>query len=146
MTSRSSSINRLYSIGADITRRLNAKGTSLGLTVQYSEERGNNKAFSLSSTTYYQLQNVKGNDSILYRNQYQESPNRNRTIKLGLILTQILRKNLRAQLSYIFKLDNQSRDRNTYVLSPVVDGEEHTPTGNFPKGYEVEYKIGRAHV
>ncbi len=139
MTSRSSSINRLYSIGADITRRLNAKGTSLGLTVQYSEERGNNKAFSLSSTTYYQLQNVKGNDSILYRNQYQESPNRNRTIKLGLILTQILRKNLRAQLSYIFKLDNQSRDRNTYVLSPVVDGEEHTPTGNFPKGYEVEY-------
>lgn len=139
MTSRSSSINRLYSIGADITRRLNAKGTSLGLTVQYSEERGNNKAFSLSSTTYYQLQNVKGNDSILYRNQYQESPNRNRTIKLGLILTQILRKNLRAQLSYIFKLDNQSRDRNTYVLSPVIDGEEHTPTGNFPKGYEVEY-------
>lgn len=139
MTSRSSSINRLYSIGADITRRLNAKSTSLGLTVQYSEERGNNKAFSLSSTTYYQLQNVKGNDSILYRNQYQESPNRNRTIKLGLILTQILRKNLRAQLSYIFKLDNQSRDRNTYVLSPVIDGEEHTPTGNFPKGYEVEY-------
>lgn len=139
MTSRSSSINRLYSIGADITRRLNAKGTSLGLTVQYSEERGNNKAFSLSSTTYYQLQNVKGNDYILYRNQYQESPNRNRTIKLGLILTQILRKNLRAQLSYIFKLDNQSRDRNTYVLSPVIDGEEHTPTGNFPKGYEVEY-------
>lgn len=139
MTSRSSSINRLYSIGADITRRLNAKSTSLGLTVQYSEERGNNKAFSLSSTTYYQLQNVKGNDSILYRNQYQESPNRNRTIRLGLILTQILRKNLRAQLSYIFKLDNQSRDRNTYVLSPVIDGEEHTPTGNFPKGYEVEY-------
>ena len=139
MTSRSSSINRLYSIGADITRRLNAKGITLGLTVQYSEERGNNKAFSLSSTTYYQLQNVKGNDSILYRNQYQESPNRNRTIKLGLILTQILRKNLRAQLSYIFKLDNQSRDRNTYVLSPVIDGEEHTPTGNFPKGYEVEY-------
>lgn len=151
MTSRSSSINRLYSIGADITRRLNAKGTSLGLTVQYSEERGNNKAFSLSSTTYYQLQNVKGNDSILYRNQYQESPNRNRTIKLGLILTQILRKNLRAQLSYIFKLDNQSRDRNTYVLSPVIDGEEHTPTGNFPKGYEVEYtdslsKKSRSHT
>ena len=24
-------------------------------------------------------------------------------------------------------------------LSPVIDGEEHTPTGNFPKGYEVEY-------
>ena len=42
-------------------------------------------------------------------------------------------------MSYIFKLDNQSRDRNTYVLSPVIDGEEHTPTGNFPKGYEVEY-------
>lgn len=54
-------------------------------------------------------------------------------LRLGLILTQILRKNLRAQLSYIFKLDNQSRDRNTYVLSPVIDGEEHTPTGNFPE-------------
>ena len=97
MNSRSTSANRQYFLNADLTRRLNEKGSSLGLTMQYSEGRGKNEAFSVSSTTYYQLQDEWGNDSVLYRNQYYDSPNRNRKFSLGLILTQPLHKSLRAQ-------------------------------------------------
>lgn len=39
MNSRSTSANRQYFLNADLTRRLNEKGSSLGLTMQYSEER-----------------------------------------------------------------------------------------------------------
>lgn len=117
MNSRSTSANRQYFLNADLTRRLNEKGSSLGLTMQYSEGRGKNEAFSVSSTTYYQLQDEWGNDSVLYRNQYYDSPNRNRKFSLGLILTQPLHKSLRAQLSYKFRRENQNNDRNTYDLS-----------------------------
>ena len=55
MNSRSTSANRQYFLNADLTRRLNEKGSSLGLTMQYSEGRGKNEAFSVSSTTYYPI-------------------------------------------------------------------------------------------
>ena len=127
MNSRSTSANRQYFLNADLTRRLNEKGSSLGLTMQYSEGRGKNEAFSVSSTTYYQLQDEWGNDSVLYRNQYYDSPNRNRKFSLGLILTQPLHKSLRAQLSYKFRRENQNNDRNTYDLSRFFDGTDDEP-------------------
>lgn len=139
MNSRSTSANRQYFLNADLTRRLNEKGSSLGLTMQYSEGRGKNEAFSMSSTTYYQLQDEWGNDSVLYRNQYYDSPNRNRKFSLGLILTQPLHKSLRAQLSYKFRRENQNNDRNTYDLSRFFDGTDDEPLYTLPEGYEVAY-------
>lgn len=139
MNSRSTSANRQYFLNADLTRRLNEKGSSLGLTMQYSEGRGKNEAFSVSSTTYYQLQDEWGNDSVLYRNQYYDSPNRNRKFSLGLILTQPLHKSLRAQLSYKFKRENQNNDRNTYDLSRFFDGTDDEPLYTLPEGYEAAY-------
>lgn len=139
MNSRSTSANRQYFLNADLTRRLNEKGSSLGLTMQYSEGRGKNEAFSVSSTTYYQLQDEWGNDSVLYRNQYYDSPNRNRKFSLGLILTQPLRKSLRAQLSYKFRRENQNNDRNTYDLSRFFDGTDDEPLYTLPEGYEAAY-------
>lgn len=139
MNSRSTSANRQYFLNADLTRRLNEKGSSLGLTMQYSEGRGKNEAFSVSSTTYYQLQDEWGNDSVLYRNQYYDSPNRNRKFSLGLVLTQPLHKSLRAQLSYKFKRENQNNDRNTYDLSRFFDGTDDEPLYTLPKGYEAAY-------
>ena len=138
-TSRSTSANRQYFLNADLTRRLNEKGSSLGLTMQYSEGRGKNEAFSVSSTTYYQLQDEWGNDSVLYRNQYYDSPNRNRKFSLGLILTQPLHKSLRAQLSYKFRRENQNNDRNTYDLSRFFDGTDDEPLYTLPEGYEAAY-------
>lgn len=139
MNSRSTSANRQYFLNADLTRRLNEKGSSLGLTMQYSEGRGKNEAFSVSSTTYYQLQDEWGNDSVLYRNQYYDSPNRNRKFSLGLILTQPLHKSLRAQLSYKFRWENQNNDRNTYDLSRFFDGTDDEPLYTLPEGYEAAY-------
>ena len=139
MNSRSTSANRQYFLNADLTRRLNEKGSSLGLTMQYSEGRGKNEAFSVSSTTYYQLQDECGNDSVLYRNQYYDSPNRNRKFSLGLILTQPLHKSLRAQLSYKFRRENQNNDRNTYDLSRFFDGTDDEPLYTLPEGYEAAY-------
>lgn len=139
MNSRSTSANRQYFLNADLTRRLNEKGSSLGLTMQYSEGRGKNEAFSASSTTYYQLQDEWGNDSVLYRNQYYDSPNRNRKFSLGLILTQPLHKSLRAQLSYKFRRENQNNDRNTYDLSRFFDGTDDEPLYTLPEGYEAAY-------
>ena len=137
MNSRSTSANRQYFLNADLTRRLNEKGSSLGLTMQYSEGRGKNEAFSVSSTTYYQLQDEWGNDSVLYRNQYYDSPNRNRKFSLG--LTQPLHKSLRAQLSYKFRRENQNNDRNTYDLSRFFDGTDDEPLYTLPEGYEAAY-------
>lgn len=139
MNSRSTSANRQYFLNADLTRRLNEKGSSLGLTMQYSEGRGKNEAFSVSSTTYYQLQDEWGNDSVLYRNQYYDSPNRNRKFSLGLILTQPLHKSLRAQLSYKFRRENQNNDRNTYDLSRFFDGTDDESLYTLPEGYEAAY-------
>ena len=139
MNSRSTSANRQYFLNADLTRRLNEKGSSLGLTMQYSEGKGKNEAFSVSSTTYYQLQDEWGNDSVLYRNQYYDSPNRNRKFSLGLILTQPLHKSLRAQLSYKFRRENQNNDRNTYDLSRFFDGTDDEPLYTLPEGYEAAY-------
>ena len=139
MNSRSTSANRQYFLNADLTRRLNEKGSSLGLTMQYSEGRGKNEAFSVTSTTYYQLQDEWGNDSVLYRNQYYDSPNRNRKFSLGLVLTQPLHKSLRAQLSYKFKRENQNNDRNTYDLSRFFDGTDDEPLYTLPEGYEAAY-------
>lgn len=139
MNSRSTSANRQYFLNADLTRRLNEKVSSLGLTMQYSEGRGKNEAFSVSSTTYYQLQDEWGNDSVLYRNQYYDSPNRNRKFSLGLILTQPLHKSLRAQLSYKFRRENQNNDRNTYDLSRFFDGTDDEPLYTLPEGYEAAY-------
>lgn len=139
MNSRSTSANRQHFLNADLTRRLNEKGSSLGLTMQYSEGRGKNEAFSVSSTTYYQLQDEWGNDSVLYRNQYYDSPNRNRKFSLGLILTQPLHKSLRAQLSYKFRRENQNNDRNTYDLSRFFDGTDDEPLYTLPEGYEAAY-------
>ena len=139
MNSRSTSANRQYFLNADLTRRLNEKGSSLGLTMQYSEGRGKNEAFSVSSTTYYQLQDEWGNDSVLYRNQYYDSPNRNRKFSLGLILTHPLHKSLRALLSYKFRRENQNNDRNTYDLSRFFDGTDDEPLYTLPEGYEAAY-------
>ena len=67
-----------YSFHANIMRRINKKGSSIGLTAQYNDSKNDNNNFSISSTTYYQLKNNAGNDSILYRNRRTCPPTVNR--------------------------------------------------------------------
>ena len=117
MSSVSNSRNSQYMLMAEATRKLNDKGSN-SLTVRYSDGRNDNDNFSVSSTTYYQLESYMGGDSVLYRNQYQHSPMRNRSLAAGVSFTQPLGKRLKMQLSYKFQSDRQYSNRDTYDLSP----------------------------
>ena len=140
MSSVSNSRNSQYMLMAEATRKLNDKGSHISLTVQYSDGRNDNDNFSVSSTTYYQLDGYMGGDSVLYRNQYQHSPMRNRSLAAGLSFTQPLGKRLKMQLSYKFQSDRQYSNRDTYDLSPFF-GEDNgdRPAGYLPDNYETGY-------
>lgn len=127
-----------YSFHANIMRRLNKKGSSIGLTAQYNDNKGENENFSISSTTYYQLKNSAGRDSILYRNQYASSLSPNREQGIGLMFTHPFTKQLRSQLSYNFNYSKQQDDRNTYDLSGFME-ETEEKVGFLPPGYEAHY-------
>ena len=60
-----------------ITHKLNDIGRKLSIELRndYSNQASGN--YQQSSITYYQLKNDLGADSVLYRNQYRESPARN---------------------------------------------------------------------
>lgn len=140
MSSVSENRSNGYMLMAEVTRKLNDRGSNISLTVQYSDGRSSSDNFSVSSTTYYQLAGFMGGDSVLYRNQYQHSPVRNRSLAAGVAFTQPLGKRLKMQLSYKFRSDRQYSDRNTYDLSPFFgedDGDR--PAGYLPDNYETGY-------
>lgn len=139
MSSVSESRNNQYMLIAELTRKLNDKGSNISLTAQYADGRNDNDNFSVSSTTYYQLSGYTGGDSILYRNQYQHSPMRNRSFMAGVTFTQPLSKRLKMQLSYKFQINRQYSDHKTYDLSPFFGGDEDTPIGSLPDDYETGY-------
>lgn len=139
MGSVSESHNNQYMFMAELTRKLNDKGSNISLTAQYSDGRNSNDNFSVSSTTYYQLTGYMGGDSILYRNQYQHSPMRNRSFMAGLALTQPLGKRIKIQLSYKIQLNRQYSDRNTFDLSPFFEEGGDSPIGYLPDNYETGY-------
>ena len=112
MSSVSKSRNSQYMLMAEATRKLNDKGSHISLTLQYSDGQNDNDNFSVSSTTYYQLDGYMGGDSMFYRNQYQHSPMRNRSLAAGVSFTQPLGKRLKMQLSYKFQSDRQYSNRS----------------------------------
>ena len=127
-----------YSFHANIMRRINKKGSSIGLTAQYNDSKNDNNNFSISSTTYYQLKNSAGNDSILYRNQYSSSLSPNRQQGIGLMFSHPFSKKLHAQISYNLNYSKQKNDRNTYDLSGFME-ETAVQPGYLPEGYETSY-------
>ena len=138
MQSRSYSRVLNYNLSVDATRQLNEKGSNISVRLQYSGNRSKNNGFTLSSTTYYQIANSMGNDSVLYRNQYQKSPSDNEQYSLGFSFTQPVNKSTRLQLSYTLSKSNQQNDRNTYDLSGFT-GNVPTETGFLPPDYETGY-------
>lgn len=138
MNSQSLNNRHQYSFKSNFTRRFNEKGSSISLTTQYNQGDGENDNFSISSTTYYQLENYKGNDSILYRNQYKQNPSDHYDVHFGLVFTQPFTKKLRFQLSYGINYSNQDNQRNTYDLSRFMEEtDEHL--GFLPPDYQTGY-------
>ena len=135
--SLSNNNNINYSINGSITRRLNEKGNNLSLSFNHSLRKSRGHSYTLSTATYYQLQDIYGNDSILYRNQYRYTPGTNRNNGISLAYTQVLNKRARLQFSYNFSVSSEEQERNTYDLSPFTD--ENYVIGNLPDAYESGY-------
>lgn len=139
MKSLSKSTNSGVGFNADFTRVLNERGTSVSVTAQYNDNSSKADAFSVSSTTYFQVRNALGGDSILYRNQYSHSPSSQRSGSVGVMFTQPVAKGLMMQLSYKFSRSRQRSDRNTYDLSPFFGSATDAPADYLPEGYEQGY-------
>jgi len=127
-----------YSFNANFTRKFNEKGTSISFTAQQGNNVGKSKDFTRSSTTFYQLTNALGNDSVLYRNQYQYAPSNNHNAGGSLLFTHPLSKKVNLQLSYNLNYNKESNDYNTYDLSGF-GGDPEDRRGYLPPGYQAGY-------
>lgn len=131
--------NDNYRLSFSLSRILNRHRSSLRFTADYSESEGHGKDFSLSSTRFYRLPASDGRDSLLYRNQYNESPSRDISRSVGLMFWQPLPKNFSVSLSYAFKYAKERRSRSAYDLSAFHDGAADMNIGFLPEGYQSAY-------
>jgi len=121
--SQTSTRSTRYGWKANFIRHLNGKGTNISFSLLNNGTRGKNRSLSESSTTYFQLKNVAGNDSILYRNQLQWSPSHTDNRGIGTAFTQPLGGKVRLQLSYDYIANEESDKRDVYDLS--ADEEQY---------------------
>lgn len=125
-----------YNWGMGIMRRLNEKGTTLGLNIMNSDSWGDGESFSLSQTTYFKLKDKLGNDSVLYRNQYLKSPRRNNSWRVGVSFTQPVGKKMHFRAAYNWSTQYERDNRSTYELSSLAHPDAF---GELPSGYEAGY-------
>lgn len=121
--SHTSTRSSRYGWKANFIRHLNGKGTNISFSLLNNGTWGKNRSLSESSTTYFQLKNVVGNDSILYRNQLKRSPSHTDKRGIGTAFTQPLGKKSRLQLSYDYSANKESDKRDAYDLS--AGGEQY---------------------
>ncbi len=132
----SESQSNRYNWTVEILRRLNEKGTTLGLNIQNSDSWNDNKTFSLSKTTYFRFKDELGNDSLLYRNQYSESPQKNNSWRIGINFTQPIGKKMHLRAAYNLNTHYERDSRDTYELSSLVNSDLF---GQLPPNYETGY-------
>ena len=128
---------RNYSFYADMTRKLNKKGTNLSITLQFNGNRGDSRSFNRSSIIYYRLTGAGGGDSAYYQNQYRETPSKATNRSFGLRMTHPFTEKLSMQLAYTFNHSREKSDRNTYDLSAFQ--EASSPLGFLPEAYAEGY-------
>lgn len=122
---------------ASVMRRMDEKGnTTISLNLQNSDTWGTNKNFSLSNTTYYRLKDKLGNDSVLFRNQYLQSPTRNGNWRMGFSLSQLIAKKVRLKASYAWSTQYEKDNRDTYELSSLTTEDTF---GKLPDNYQEGY-------
>lgn len=112
-----------------LTHNLNDIGRKLSIELRndYSNQASGN--YQQSSITYYQLKNDLGADSVLYRNQYRESPARNLLLAGEVSYTEPIGKQM-LQVYYRHEYQRQSNNAVTYNL------DEDALWGSLPFGYE----------
>ena len=134
--SRSENQSNRYSWMMSIMRRLNEKGTTLALNILNSDSWGDNESFSLSKTTYFRLEDKLGNDSVLFRNQYLKSPQKNNSWRVGITFAQPIGKKMHFRVAYNWDTNYERDNRDTYELSSLTKSEVF---GELPPDYEAGY-------
>lgn len=134
--SKSENTSHRYNWMMSVMRRLNEKGATLGLNIQNGESWGESESFSLSETTYFRLKDKNGKDSVLYRNQYLKSPQRNNSWRVGLSFTQPFGKKAHLRAAYNWSSRYEQNNRDTYELSSLMNRDVF---GELPSGYETGY-------
>lgn len=111
------------------THKLNDIGRKFSIEIRndYSNQSSDN--YQQSAITYYQLENYLGEDSVLYRNQYRESPSNNLLLATEVSYTEPIGKQM-LQIYYRYEYQRQSNDAITYDL------DEDALWGSLPPGYE----------
>lgn len=105
-----------YNGGMGLTYSLNEKGTNVNISMNYADNVRDSERNSDDITTYFQLKNEQGNDSILLRNQYQFSPSFKRSWNSAVSITHPVNKQIRLQFFYKWKSDTKDDEREVYEL------------------------------
>lgn len=116
-SSRSSS----YGLNANLVKTLNEKGTNISFSLQNNGKWSKKNNLSESTTSYFQIKNVSGNDSVLYRNQLKRSPAHADNFDIGTAFTHPLCKKVRLQLSYMYSVKNEKNNSDSYDLTSGVE-------------------------
>lgn len=130
--SASSSRDNSYSVSANFIRHLNSKGTTLSLNLQNSYNSNRAQETNENLTTYYQLRNASGMDSLFTQNLLRRTPVTNNNWTMGMTMVQPLNKKLKLQLSYTFQ---NNTSRNTNRTSGIPFGKDQYEYVDSLSGY-----------
>lgn len=121
-----------YSVSANFIRRLNKKGTMLSLNLQNGHNNNRSRETSENTTTFYQLHNALGNDSLFIQNLLKRTPTSNTNWLAGLSLVQPLSEKLKLQLSYNFQ---RNRNKSTITTLGTPAGKDQYEYVDSLSGY-----------
>ncbi len=133
----STSNNKGYNVYTSLIRKLSEEGGSLGVSYSLYQTKQKNGVFKTSRTTFFQLQDVLGRDSVDWQHQYQDAPTRSVNHNLRLDYTWRFNKENSLQVSYAFGVHQEKQ------LQQVYDLVELNKVGNMadlPERYE-SYRI-----
>lgn len=123
-----------FNLFTSLTHQLSEKGNSLQVSFSSSLSRRKEESFRVSTSTFYLLQNIHGNDSVDYRNQYQHLPVLSRNNEIQVAYTHKLSKTDHLQFSYAFNSQHEEQTQDTYDLSAFA--AENSSGTSLEPGYE----------
>lgn len=127
------------SASASIMKMFNDKRTGVTFSAGYNYNDRVSESFSLSRTTYYELRDIFGNDSVLLRNQYRRSPTRTNSYNVSAAVSQRFSEAINLDFTYTLNSSRGRSYRDTYDLSPFFSPDMEEPATWLPDGFEAGY-------
>lgn len=131
-----------------VNRKLNSKGRNITFRGRFSYGDSESNQFTESMTNYFLLQNYLGEDSVLIRNQYINTPTKDYNYRLQLTYSEPIARATFLQFSYQFQYKYSESDKSTFDLQPfsgwglgaaLPDGYEENEIDSLGKYAEYRY-------